>query len=304
MRLVDFLGPARVLVPLRARSLSEALPLLLDACVRDGSVRDAARLDDAVAQAWPEDTVSFGPNAFLPHFRTDAVGDVVVALGVAPEPLGAGDGPGEPRGARIVLLVLAPPHQAATYLQLVAAFTRALGRSDLVQALHDATGPADVLGLEALHDISLEGALLVRDIMSKPPLSVSPDSPLGAAAALLIQHNVESVPVVGPGGEVVGVLSNHELLKYLVPSYVQRVNTGESPPPRRIGGKVVGHPRDLPVREAMNRAVLCVSEHQTVSEAASLMANKNVDRLPVVDEGRLTGFLTRADIVRKLIGPL
>ncbi|MGH7702209.1 MAG: CBS domain-containing protein, partial [Gemmatimonadales bacterium] len=63
-------------------------------------------------------------------------------------------------------------------------------------------------------------------------------------------------------------------------------------------------PGQLPVREAMSRNVFCLSEDQTVAEAATLMTNKELDRFPVVREGVITGFLTRADIVRKLVGRL
>jgi CBS domain-containing protein len=52
----------------------------------------------------------------------------------------------------------------------------------------------------------------------------------------------------------------------------------------------------------MTRQVLCVAPEQPIAEVASLMSNKDVDRVPVVREGRLVGFLTRGDIVRKLIG--
>ena len=48
--------------------------------------------------------------------------------------------------------------------------------------------------------------------------------------------------------------------------------------------------------------VLCVAPEQPIAEVASLMSNKDVERVPVVREGRLVGFLTRGDIVRKLIG--
>jgi CBS domain-containing protein len=56
------------------------------------------------------------------------------------------------------------------------------------------------------------------------------------------------------------------------------------------------------VRDAMTRQVLCVAPEQPIAEVASLMSNKEVDRVPVVRDGRLVGFLTRGDIVRKLIG--
>jgi CBS domain-containing protein len=47
--------------------------------------------------------------------------------------------------------------------------------------------------------------------------------------------------------------------------------------------------------------VLCLSEEQTLSEVATLMNNKDVERFPVVREGVVVGFLTRADLVRRLL---
>ena len=56
------------------------------------------------------------------------------------------------------------------------------------------------------------------------------------------------------------------------------------------------------VRDVMTRPVICVPPHQRVAEVAALMSSKDVERVPVVHEGRLVGFLTGGDIVRKLIG--
>ena len=57
----------------------------------------------------------------------------------------------------------------------------------------------------------------------------------------------------------------------------------------------------MPVKDVMSRAVLCVSEDQTLSDVANLMNNKDVDRFPVVREGIVVGFLTRADLIRRLV---
>jgi CBS domain-containing protein len=66
-------------------------------------------------------------------------------------------------------------------------------------------------------------------------------------------------------------------------------------PPGANGGRTV--------REVMTRQVLCVAPEQSLAEVAALMTNKDVERVPVVRGGRLVGFLTRGDIVRKLIAP-
>jgi CBS domain-containing protein len=300
VKLTELLNERRVLVPLPAKSLAEAVQALVDACVADGRVQDPDRLGEVVRDSWPEDTVLMGPNAFVPHFRTDAVPSLVVALGVAPTALR--QRARGPRAARIVLLVIAPPSEAAEYLQTVAAFARALTRPEVVEALHGAGTAADVLHNPDLENVVLEGPLLVRDIMTPRVHSVPPEMPLGEAATVLLQHHLDALPVVGAAGEVVGLISNAELLRYLVPSYVQQVNTGKVAAVRRVGGKIVSDPRQLPVREAMVRNVFCLSEDQTIAEAATLMAHKNLDGFPVVREGILTGFLTRSDIVRKVIG--
>ncbi|MEP6571285.1 MAG: CBS domain-containing protein [Gemmatimonadota bacterium] len=300
MRLTELLNERRILVPLPARSLAEAVQALVDSCVADGRVTDPARLGEVVRDSWPEDTVLMGPNAFVPHFRTDAVPALVVAIGVAPSALRQRDR--GPREARIVLLVVAPPSEAAEYLQTVAAFARVLSRPEVVEALHQAGTATDVLRNVDLDNVVLEGPLVVRDIMTPHVYSVAPDALLSEAASLLLLHHLDALPVVGASGEVVGLISNAEMLRYLVPSYVQQVNTGKVAAVRRAGGKIVSDPRQLPVREAMARNVFCLSEDQTIAEAATLMAHKNLDGFPVVREGILTGFLTRSDIVRKVIG--
>jgi CBS domain-containing protein len=53
----------------------------------------------------------------------------------------------------------------------------------------------------------------------------------------------------------------------------------------------------------MTRQVLCVAPEQSLADVAALMTNKDVERVPVVRGGRLVGFLTRGDIVRKLLAP-
>ena len=298
MNLADLLTERRVLVPLAAKTLTEAVQALAEACVADGKVNDPAKLATVIREAWSADTVSMGPHAFLSHFRTDAVPDVVAALGIAGTAVRRE--PKSPRKARIVLLVVAPPGEAAAALQTVAAFARVLAEPETVTSLLEARSPAELLRHPGLGTVRFEGPVLARDLM-RAPLSVGPDVPVSEAAALLLAHRLEALPVVGERGEVVGLLSHAELLRYLVPD-LQRRTLGE-PLGRRKGGAKAGRdPATVPVREVMARNVLCLSEDQSVAEAAALMASKRLEALPVVRDGVLAGFLTRFDIVRSAMG--
>ncbi len=298
MILADLLGPGRIVVPLDAATVPEAAQVLAEACIRDGRVAHPARLRAVLAQIHAEDSVSLGDRAHLPHVRTDAVPSLVAALGVAPRPIPGPvrDGP----AARVVLLVLAPPTEAVSYLQAVAAFVRVLARREAVAALEAARTPQDVMVSDVLRERIGSGQLLVRDVMTAQAVAVGPDASLDEAATLLLRHGITAVPVVNPAAEVIGLISHRELLRHLIQPML-------AAPGGEGGGSGPG--RDLPRERAaptvgavMSRTVLCLNEEQALSDVARLMVDKDIDRLPVVRQGLLTGFLTRADIVRRVLG--
>lgn len=121
--------------------------------------------------------------------------------------------------------------------------------------------------------------------------ALRPEQTLEEAAALLERHAMDALPVVGEAGQVIGLLSYRELLRLLAPGSVPRVG----------GGGAAPHPLAMLVRDAMARKVLCVSDDETVADAAHLLAIKDVESAPVVQDGVLCGLVTRADLARRLL---
>lgn len=296
MRLSDLLAADRAIVPLEADSLPAAADALIARLVAAGGVGDEGKLRRRVAEERAEDMVGMGDRAFLLHYRTDAVTELRVAIGTSPRPICRELGDDEEQCARILLLVVAPPRLAARYLQVVGAFARFLASMERVQGLLAHRSPHDLVGDPHLADYTVPEQLTVRDLMTERPRSVGADMPLRDAARFLVRASVGGLPVVDDDGFVLGMLSERELMQHLLTAYLQ----GGTPRPEPPTG-ATGNTRRS-VRDVMTRQVLCVSPDQPLAEAASLMNNRNVDRVPVVKEGRLVGFLTRGDIVRKLIG--
>jgi CBS domain-containing protein len=299
MKLIELLDRDRVVVPLETAKVREAASRLTDALIDAGVVAEPDKLHEMVRGALPKEIVPVG-QAFLLHYRTDAVKKLAAALGVAARPI-KHSGDGEPKEARVVILIAAPPRESSAHLQAISAFARALSRQEVIDAILSAERPEDVLLAAPLADLTLPGHLTVRDVMMRRRLSVRPDTPLGEASRLMVAHDVAALPVVSETGEVLGVITHRELLRYLLPLYVKRLSSGEfRAMPRGAGAGV--DPHTMPVRDVMDRSVLCVSEDQTVAEVATMMLNRNIERFPVVREGALVGFLTRGDIVRRLMG--
>jgi CBS domain-containing protein len=183
----------------------------------------------------------------------------------------------------------------------VSAFSYALSREEIAERLLVAERPEDVTAIEALTEIELRDYLAVRDVMVHRRLYVAPETMLREAARLMATASVPALPVLSETGEVLGMVGQRELLRHLLPIHVKRM-TGDESPAGGDGKSEQKDPNELLVREVMDRSVLCISEDQTIGEVATMMLSRNIDRFPVVRDGRLVGFLTRGDMVRCLFG--
>jgi CBS domain-containing protein len=302
VKLKEVVDAQHVIVPLAAQTVKEATERLAERLIATGAVGEgeANRLNAVIRNAWPEDMVSVGEHAFLPHFRTEAVRKLVTAIGISTTPIRWEKDPH--RSARIVILIVAPPRETPTYLQVVGGFARMLSDPETVLALLAAKTPEQVAQIGALDAVDLPSHLTVRDLMTPDVLAARPDQSLGEVARLMIEKDVRAIPVVDEGGALMGMVTHRELLRYLIPDYIQKTKSGEFRAVTKTQlQRGTSDPRALPVKDVMARTVLCLSEEQTLSDVANLMNNKDVDRFPVVREGVVVGFLTRADLIRRLV---
>lgn len=279
-----------MLAPLDVDTVHAAVAALAARLRETGHVPRPERLEGLFAENRIRDVIHVGDRVLLPHLRTEAVERLVVALGVAPRPLLVGKR--DAGGAQVVVLVLAPPAANDLYLQTVAALARALRHDATVDRLAAARTPEEVLSIAEIRELTIQPRLLVRDVMSPRVFRVSPDTPVRELLELASTHRLRAVPVVGEDREVLGMVTDRDLLRHLLPLALR---PGD-------GGSQGASPDGLTVRDIMSRSVMCISEEQGLAEVASVMVNKDVERLPVVHEGKLTGFLTRGDILRKLFG--
>ena len=139
----------------------------------------------------------------------------------------------------------------------------------------------------------------VLDIMTTDPLTVSPDTSLKEAARLLVSERVSGLPVM-EGGRLVGIVTEGDFL---------RQEASRQSPSRYslldalFGESTAGESGAATVREVMTEKVITITPDASLGEAARTMANKGVKRLPVVDDERLVGIISRADVVNAFTKP-
>jgi CBS-domain-containing membrane protein len=129
----------------------------------------------------------------------------------------------------------------------------------------------------------------VREIMSRPVVTVSAETGIKAAATLLAQHGVSALPVVNAKGELVGIVSEADL-----------ISIETRPDPRTQATPLAPTAGSSPktVAEVMTREVFTVSTGSEVSQAARIMLDAGIKRVPVLDGRRVVGILSRRDLVK------
>jgi CBS domain-containing protein len=130
--------------------------------------------------------------------------------------------------------------------------------------------------------------MLVREVMTTPVVTVSPDATVKQAIRLLYERNITAAPVVNGREYVIGVVSEMDLLR----------NEFEADP--RALARPVADPDGMPphrVDELMTRQVMTVRETTDVAELAELMMTTGVKSVPVVRGTRLVGIVSRRDLM-------
>lgn len=140
--------------------------------------------------------------------------------------------------------------------------------------------------------------LMVRDVMTADPVTVTPATPLKELAGLLVEQRVSALPVLSLRGKVIGIVSQTHLLRK---EEIRRPPEVWHPRPpwrrrRDLTAETVG--------QVMTPDPVTVSPDATVAQAARLMDRHRIGCLPVVDDdGKLFGMVRPADLLRIFLRP-
>lgn len=118
----------------------------------------------------------------------------------------------------------------------------------------------------------------VRELMTREVFTCRPEEPTAAAARLMWEHDIGAVPVLGPNGRVVGIVTDRDLC---------------------MSAYFTGEPlAAVPVEHAMSKVVFTIDPLADVEEAEALMRERQVRRLPVIEAEELVGMVTLSDLAR------
>lgn len=141
---------------------------------------------------------------------------------------------------------------------------------------------------------------LVRDVMSRPVVTVSPETGYKAVVDLLAEYGISGIPVVDSTGGVLGVVSETDLLRRVELATCVPSRVFEGRRRRAVRAKASG----CLAADLMTCPAVVVDADAPVVDAARLMESEHVKRLPVISRtGDLVGIVARSDLLRLFLRP-
>jgi len=125
----------------------------------------------------------------------------------------------------------------------------------------------------------MESGLCARDMMIKRVKTVRPETQIADAVKMLLRHGFSGAPVLDASGELVGILSEKDCIQALMRAVVERLPSSQ-------------------VRDVMTEDVITVTPDTHLLTIAHMFLNKPIRRLPVVENGKLVGQISRRDLLR------
>jgi len=142
--------------------------------------------------------------------------------------------------------------------------------------------------------------MLVKEIMTRAVKTISPDTRLQEVASVMCLNRFSGLPVVTEDNELLGILAERDILRYLFPDLRELMEGTASIDFEKME---TDYKKVLPlkVEEIMTKNVITVSPDIPILKAVSIMAKNNFRRIPVAEENKkLAGVISLGDIHRAI----
>ena len=119
----------------------------------------------------------------------------------------------------------------------------------------------------------------IRDVMTNTVIPIAPEENLAVAARTLTHYNIGALPVCGANGRICGLITDRDIVTRCLAS-------GRSA-------------QETAVRDVMSGNITCATPDMEVDEAAKLMGDRQIRRLPVLEDGKLCGMVSLGDLAKR-----
>ncbi len=255
------------------------------------------RILQALIDREAQRTTAVGRQIAFPHVRLEFLTQALFAVATLEEPVMFDEFP-----VRIVCLILVPASEPTISLKMMAQMSRMLMDQKVYAQVLDAQSPKALRNIFKQNNPRIDKPITARDIMRPPRFSVRETDLVSKCSHLMSVNNLQSIPVVNLGQEMVGEVSVERLFRYGLPEFFAKLKSVSFIAEFDPFEKYFADERNIPVSEMMEPNARTVPLDYTIMEIVFDLAIQPYTKLYVTDEeGRWVGTIDKGTVLDNVI---
>lgn len=143
--------------------------------------------------------------------------------------------------------------------------------------------------------------MLVRDVMKTDVVTIPKGMTWRKVAETLLERVISGAPVVETDGRVIGVVSEKDVFRAIYPSYEEWYEGPQAYTDFLALEEEARRAQEKRVEDFMTKRLVSVTSDTPILKVGALMVATGIHRVPVVDQGKLVGMVSRRDIFRAIL---
>ena len=293
-----FLAEGNIVCNVKAQTSHELIEELSDClCKTTPGLNKKDIVEAVIARENIVPTV-IAPGLAVPHARMADIDRMLVALGTSIEGIDF-NSPDMPL-VKVAVLILTPKDDPGLHLQVLSALAKDFAnpeKTERVATLEDATA---VLDYFTTGELKLPSFVRARDLMTRKPVTLQESDSLHKVIETFALEKVKTIPVLDNEGDLRGIVSLEDILKFSLPEHLLWMNDLSSIYRFQPFADMLKSDEETKLADFMNEEMISVDINIPAVQLAKLFIMHKVDQILVIDKGKLAGVVDMKDFILKL----
>lgn len=307
MKFSSYLNPNYIFTDLKVKNKEDIIREISERIAQKNDYFKARKEEivDSIIKRENEISTCMGEGIFLPHARIKDFNEFIIAVAILENDI---DGEvavsGQKDQIKIVFLIVSDVLKNKNILKSMSVISRiALRHPEIMEELKKEKNPKKIIELLSSEDIEIEHKIIAEDVLSPNIKPVCEEDTLENIAKRLILEQESSLPVVNANNELLGEITEKELISFGMPDHLTLM--------KDVNFLTVGEPfeeyllneNSTKIKDIYRKNIkhLIIDPQTPIMEICFKMVVNGMHRLYVVDNKKYCGMIKRSDIVKKVL---
>ena len=307
MKLSSHLDPKFIMLNFQGNTIEDVISKMIDkisyeTCEINSDNRELIK--QTVLKRETELSTAIGNGIAIPHGRLKDFKDFIIAIAVMETPFKMNlIGHKEEEKVDFVVLILSDILKNKNMLKAMSAISKLSMKNTVIfEKLKKSKTPSELIDLIQESNIEIEHQIVASDLFDSNLQPVTPTTTLEVVAQRLISEQISGLPVVDEQGNIIGEITERELISFGMPKYTHLLDD--------LNFLTVGEPfeeyllnENITTIETLYRkeGIFTVDLEAGVMAICSIIIKKNATRIYVIENNKYIGIIKRADIIKKVL---